>query len=85
MKLIEDDGTVIEELPDDLAMLIVRPDRTMRALMPPRQRGEEVPLHSRPWHARLVIGLVTFLQYRSAVEAVMRHAPTTRNDKHRHH
>lgn len=79
MKLIEDNGTVCEEIPNDAAIFYIESDRTMRMVLPKYKEGRI------PFHVRLVRGLLSYLQFESNVKLVLRHAPTERNPRHRHH
>lgn len=42
MKLIEDDGEVIQDIPDEAAMLVILPDRELGLILPARGEDEDV-------------------------------------------
>lgn len=82
MKLVEDDGSVSEEIPNDAAVLIIHADRVIRVITPPLRSYKEGRI---PFHVRMVRALASFLRFESNAKLVMRHAPTSRNPQHRHH
>lgn len=74
MKIVEDDGEVIEELPDDSALIILYPDKMTGAVMPKMAGDAQVPEH-----IQLGAALLMFMKEAQNIKEVMRYLPRKKN------
>lgn len=78
MKIVDDDGDLIDDVPDGSAVIIVYPDKSLGALLPKIAGDVEVPAN-----IQLGAALLVFLRDKDNVREVMRHLPRKRNRDYR--
>lgn len=74
MKIVDDDGELIDELPDNSALVILYPDKTTGAVLP-KMMGDVLV----PEHIQLGAALLIFLREKDNVREVMRYLPRKRD------
>lgn len=74
MRLVEDDGEVIDQLTDDTALIVLYPNREL-GLIVQKMAGDTVV----PEHIQLAAALLVFLKDRDNVREVLRHLPRKRD------
>lgn len=73
MKLVEDDGEVIQDIGDDTALILLMPNKETGAVF--QKMGGDVDV---PQHMKLAAALLVFLKDEANVKEVMRYLPRKR-------
>lgn len=78
MKIVEDDGEVIDTMPDDSAVITLYPDKSAGVLLPKMAGDAQVPEH-----IQLAAALLAFLKEKDNVKEVLRWLPRKKNRDHK--